>query len=55
MAAPLSFPDGCRYKCGGQAGGIKKKIPVCERMCVSGRGFFLLADADGYERRTDLS
>ena len=27
MAAPLSFPDGCRYKCGGHAGVLKRKSP----------------------------
>ena len=27
MAAPLSFPDGCRYKCGCHAGAIKGKSP----------------------------
>ena len=41
MAAPLVFPDVCRYKCGGHAGVNERKSPSAN-VCAFAGGDFLL-------------
>lgn len=54
MAALLNFPRSSRHKCGSMLGRCNG-IPRLRTYMRSQTGNFLLADADGYERRTDLS
>ena len=54
MAAPLNFPYGCRDKRGSELG-QRNGNPRLRTYVRLQTGIFLLADADGYECRTDLS